>query len=124
MPYGDRTGPNGMGPLTGRRMGFCAGNDRPGYSNNGAYAVRGMGRGRGSAMGAGPGFARGAGRGRAGFYSAPGRAGGFYPEAGFYGNMDEAAILKEQEENLESELTAIKARIKTIDAAAKTKAEE
>jgi len=25
MPRRDGTGPNGMGPLTGRRMGFCAG---------------------------------------------------------------------------------------------------
>jgi len=25
MPRGDRTGPLGMGPLTGRRLGFCAG---------------------------------------------------------------------------------------------------
>ena len=23
MPYGDRTGPMGLGPMTGRGMGFC-----------------------------------------------------------------------------------------------------
>lgn len=28
MPRGDRTGPQGMGPMTGRRMGHCA----PGYA--------------------------------------------------------------------------------------------
>ena len=38
MPYGDKTGPEGRGPKTGRGMGFCAGNDFPG--------CRGGGRGR------------------------------------------------------------------------------
>ena len=33
MPRGDRTGPLGMGPLTGRRLGFCAGSKVPGYLN-------------------------------------------------------------------------------------------
>ena len=26
MPYGDKTGPDGKGPQTGRKMGVCAGN--------------------------------------------------------------------------------------------------
>ena len=25
MPFGDRTGPHGLGPRTGRAMGYCAG---------------------------------------------------------------------------------------------------
>ncbi|MFC1541066.1 DUF5320 domain-containing protein [Candidatus Latescibacterota bacterium] len=33
MPRGDRTGPNGMGPMTGRAAGFCAGYGVPGYIN-------------------------------------------------------------------------------------------
>lgn len=33
MPRGDRTGPDGMGPMTGRGMGFCAGFDTPGFMN-------------------------------------------------------------------------------------------
>ena len=33
MPAGDRTGPSGMGPMTGRAAGYCAGNDMPGYMN-------------------------------------------------------------------------------------------
>lgn len=44
MPGGDRTGPAGMGPGTGRRMGFCSGYDQPGTLNRG----RGFGIGRGS----------------------------------------------------------------------------
>ena len=35
MPGGDRTGPMGMGPGTGRRMGFCAGYEFPGYVSGG-----------------------------------------------------------------------------------------
>ncbi|MBN2461150.1 MAG: DUF5320 domain-containing protein [Candidatus Cloacimonetes bacterium] len=33
MPRGDRTGPDGFGPMTGRGAGYCAGYDRPGYAN-------------------------------------------------------------------------------------------
>jgi len=49
MPGGNGTGPDGFGPMTGRGAGFCTGNNRPGYANQGT------------------------GRGGAGF----GRAGGF-----------------------------------------------
>lgn len=34
MPRGDQTGPNGAGALSGRRMGFCAGNNIPGFQSN------------------------------------------------------------------------------------------
>ena len=47
MPRGDGTGPNGQGPMTGRRMGFCAGFNMPGFMNFGFG--RGFGRGRGFA---------------------------------------------------------------------------
>jgi hypothetical protein len=33
MPLGDRTGPAGLGPMTGRAAGFCAGYPVPGYMN-------------------------------------------------------------------------------------------
>lgn len=33
MPRGDRTGPNGAGAMSGRRMGFCVGNNVPGFNN-------------------------------------------------------------------------------------------
>ena len=32
MPRGDSTGPLGMGPMTGRAAGFCAGYQMPGFS--------------------------------------------------------------------------------------------
>ena len=33
MPRGDRTGPAGMGPMTGRAAGYCAGYSTPGFMN-------------------------------------------------------------------------------------------
>lgn len=33
MPGGDRTGPGGMGPMTGRAAGYCAGYPIPGFMN-------------------------------------------------------------------------------------------
>jgi len=33
MPGGDRTGPRGIGPMTGRQAGYCAGYNTPGYAN-------------------------------------------------------------------------------------------
>jgi hypothetical protein len=57
MPGGDRTGPWGLGPRTGRAAGFCAGYGMPGYMNpipgrgfcgwGGGGFGRGMGWGRG-----------------------------------------------------------------------------
>ncbi len=33
MPFGDGTGPMGLGPMTGRGAGFCAGFGGPGFAN-------------------------------------------------------------------------------------------
>jgi hypothetical protein len=33
MPFGDGTGPMGLGPMTGRGAGFCAGSARLGFTN-------------------------------------------------------------------------------------------
>lgn len=52
MPGGDRTGPMGAGPMTGRSAGFCAGHGVPGYSNGGLGRRMGGGRGWGRRMGA------------------------------------------------------------------------
>ena len=34
MPGGDRKGPAGGGPRTGRGLGYCSDNDQPGYATN------------------------------------------------------------------------------------------
>ena len=63
MPLGDGTGPVGLGPLTGRTAGFCAGYPVPGYMNvipGQGFRTFGFGffgRGRGF-------FGRGRGKGR------------------------------------------------------------
>ena len=54
MPRGDKTGPDGKGPKTGRGVGFCSGSDKPGFKNAGDG--RGMGRGRGIGRGFGRGL--------------------------------------------------------------------
>ncbi len=59
MPRGDRTGRSGMGPMTGRGMGFCAGYDMPGYANTGFGRGFGIGMGRKMGFGLGGGFGRG-----------------------------------------------------------------
>jgi hypothetical protein len=55
MPFGDGTGPMGLGPMTGRAAGYCAGYSVPGYMN----PIPGRGF-----WGWGRGFGRGGGRGR------------------------------------------------------------
>jgi len=67
MPGGDGTGPMGLGPMTGRAAGFCAGYDAPGYVNPVAGRGRG-GRGRG-------GWGRGGGRGFRHLFYATGMTG-------------------------------------------------
>ena len=52
MPGGDRTGPLGAGPGTGRGMGYCRGFNQPGYANltpggRGNFGFRRFGMGRG-----------------------------------------------------------------------------
>lgn len=68
MPGGDKRGPNGMGPMTGRGLGYCAGYDAPGFTSD-APPRGGSGYGRGSGFGfrggmrSGRGFGYGRGRG-------------------------------------------------------------
>jgi len=63
MPRGDGTGPMGMGPMTGRAAGYCAGYGVPGYANPGFGRGMGMAWGRGGGFGMGMAWRRGRGRG-------------------------------------------------------------
>lgn len=91
MPFGDRTGPQGTGPMTGRGTGYCAGSGRPGFAglnfgrcwfgfNRGPE--RNTGRGRGFGRGSGQGMGRGMGRSMGGGMGRGGRMGGTRPETG------------------------------------------
>lgn len=129
MPAGDRTGPVGIGPMTGRGMGYCAGYGAAGYDAP-SWASRGPGRrfyGRGGRWG-GSGFGRGGGGwGYRHWYHATGlprwargrRFAGFgYPPAVGYGAPDapssrehEVEMLKDEADWLKEQLDAINQRM-------------
>jgi len=47
MPRGDKTGPQGKGPKTGRGLGLCTGNKTGGSNNPQGRPMDGRGGGRG-----------------------------------------------------------------------------
>jgi hypothetical protein len=51
LPRGDKTGPIGQGPMTGRAAGYCAGYSVPGFMNPINGYARGLGRGCGRGWG-------------------------------------------------------------------------
>ena len=108
MPGGNRTGPMGAGPMTGRGMGFCVGAATPGYMNPSFGYGRGMGRG----MGRGRGWGRGFGWG-AGYY---GMASGPAPYPAANPAVD-VNILKNEAQALQEELNLINKRIQEMESA-------
>ena len=120
MPGGDRTGPLGMGPMTGRAAGYCAGYNVPGYMN--PYGGRGMGYGRMmGGRGRGGGFGRGRGFGR---FAAPYVQPPVYPvpqpQPGFdampYDESAEIEMLRAQAQSIEATLSGIQKRIEALEA--------
>lgn len=106
MPGGDRTGPGGLGPRTGRGLGYCAGYDTPGYTKG-----PGMGFGRGWGRGRGRGYWRGYGRGWG--YGAPIYAPIVAPPPVYtpykpITSVDQLTMLKQEKEYLESEMNGVK----------------
>ena len=63
MPGGDRTGPYSEGPMTGRGLGYCEGNEQPGFMSGRSFSGRWQGRafrrGFGNRHGFGFGFRHG-----------------------------------------------------------------
>ncbi len=112
MPRGDRTGPNRMGPMTGRGAGYCSGSNVPGYMNPYGSFGRGCGFsgafGRGLRRVFGRGFGYGVGYDRPwGFGYGVAPAAPLTPEA-------EKELLNRQTELLESELQAIRKRLEEL----------
>lgn len=102
MPRGDRTGPNGMGPMTGRAAGVCAGNNIAGFQNQ--FGGRGMGYGRGNGQGLGYGRRNGF----AGFYS--------YPQNPVSPTKEqELANLKASADYMKNEMDGILKRIQELE---------
>ena len=106
MPRGDGTGPAGLGPMTGRGLGYCAGFDRPGYMTPGF----GWGRGWGWRFGRGFGWRRGWGRG----WGYPAWAYPLYPNRPPTVS-EEKELLKEEKEMLTEELKALREEMKAIE---------
>jgi len=106
MPGGDRTGPMGAGPMSGRRMGYCAGYSNPGYAN----PVSGYGGWFGH---------RGGGYGYRHWYYATGQPGwmrarnwpSYVPPSG----ESELSLLKEQSNWLRDQLAEIERRIDQME---------
>jgi hypothetical protein len=110
MPRGDRTGPMGMGPMTGRGAGFCAGYNVPGFMN--AVPGRGgMGFGRGRGRGCGVGMGWRHGWGFQGFPAAN------QPVSSSQG--DELSALRGQAKYLGEALQSITSRISELEAETK-----
>jgi hypothetical protein len=133
MPGGDGTGPMGMGAMTGRRMGYCAGYSVPGFANAwpagfGRGAGIGFGRGRGNRFWARttglPGWYR-AGAGYPAFGGWPVQApsvpvqqnppvqapAGFQPQVT---KEQEAQMLEQEKGFLESQINSIKSELEEI----------
>ena len=123
MPGGDRTGPMGMGPMTGRAAGYCAGVAVPGFMS--APGGRGFG---------GRGGGRGGGR-RNWFYATgltgwqraaagmPTFGGGQFAPAAQTGpaastaarHEQELSILKQQAETMEQQMRRLRKRIEKLE---------
>jgi len=125
MPGGDGTGPGGMGPMTGRAAGYCAGYPVPGYMNPvGGRGYGGWGRGF-----RGGGFGRGRGFGWAGAgYGMPAWGGAANPDVPYAGPFAPAVTaeqeldgLKQQAEYFQNALDGISKRIEELEKAKQEK---
>lgn len=102
MPRGDRTGPLSEGPTTGRGMGYCTGNNHPGFDNPRSIGGRGYGR----RFQGGMGYGRGAGFGfRHGY-------GSYNP--GNIADVSEKTLLENETRILKDQLSALEDRLSNI----------
>jgi hypothetical protein len=108
MPRGDGTGPMGYGPLTGKGLGFCAGDVPAGYNRQNAYrrAGRGMGLGRGIRKETGYGLGLGFGYGIRRFCVSPYSINTV--------GIDEKELLQGQKELLQNQLETINKQLEKL----------
>ena len=107
MPRGNGTGPAGMGPMTGRAAGYCAGYSVPGYMN--PYGGRmGFGFGRGGGRWRWPGYGQ-----PAPYWGLPYGPAAYAPP---YSKEQEKQALQEQVSFMENQIEALQKRIEEIEA--------
>jgi len=114
MPRGDRTGPSGEGPMTGRQLGYGAGFDSPGYTKGaGGRLGRGFfGRGAGFGPGYGRGFfRRGSGQRFDAGYSGRDQE---YAQPEYLSGETEIDTLNSEVRNLKERLGTLMERIESI----------
>ena len=98
MPGGDGTGPMGMGSMTGRGMGYCAGSPAAGFAGRGG------------------GFGRGGGRGWRRMYYATGLPGGMRFNAPQAVPADaEKQMLEQRQKALQDELEFVRERLGVVE---------
>lgn len=102
MPRGDRTGPAGAGPMTGRGAGTCAGSPEPGYGSAGY--LRGADR-----------RCRGGRHGRRHRFSGAGVWGWMQAGNALASAAEEREALKVLEGRLSVQLDAVRKRIESIE---------
>lgn len=101
MPRGNGTGPNGMGPMTGRAAGYCAGFETPGFANPVAGRGQGFGNGRG-------------GRGRRNMFHATGMP-GWMRGGNAVAPYSESQTLQQHAAMLQQQLDAINKRLSEVE---------
>jgi hypothetical protein len=99
MPGRDRSGPEGMGPLTGRQMGYCGDNPTPYYGRGRGFYRLGMAFRHGWRRWGRPGM---------GVWGRPGMGDWVEPQ---YEPMEEKARLEEEERILKQQLSEVQERI-------------
>jgi len=104
MPRGDGTGPGGMGPMTGRAAGYCAGYSVPGFANPVFGRGRGYGRGYGYGRGFGGGWGYRGGYAPAAYPAYPAAPAQIDPE-------NEAKLVEEDIKYLKQDLKALEDRL-------------
>lgn len=102
MAGGDRTGPVGIGPMTGRAAGYCAGYPIPGYMN--PYGGR-----------FGGGFSWGRGRFMALPYATPPWGMQYRPYEVPYSKEQEKEVLQGQVKSMEDQIAVIQKRIEELE---------
>jgi hypothetical protein len=110
MPRGDRTGPFGEGPKTGRQMGYCAGYESPGFATmqtNWRGTGRGFGRGIGRGFGRGPGLGFGRGLG-------PGFRHGYGSIYNEFPDVSEKTLVENEIKILKDQLSALEDRLSKL----------
>ena len=113
MPRGNQTGPMGMGPKTGRGLGYCNNFNDPGFIN------QQFGQGLGKGFRRGGGFQGGRGAGRRNQYrffgQSPSYGMNFQPDMAMNNTIQEKEYLVKQVDLLQNQISEINERLSELN---------